>query len=194
MSSDKASNGDLMRADLQQSLKRSPVNPRNLSSFQRILLTTDGTVTEMLEAVLWERMKVVKLSQELLKAEEDLPLLEAKKGTGVLDRRILLRGVVSHKNHIYAESLVLPDRLSDHMKDALLNSAKPIGLLILEERLETFREIMDCGKEPAGHVAQYFDIPADSFLIYRTYRVFAHRHPIMQVTEKFPESGPAHDI
>ncbi len=194
MSSDKASNGDLMRADLQQSLKRGPVNPRNLSSFQRILLTTDGTVTEMLEAVLWERMKVVKLSQKLLKADQDLPFLEADKGADVLDRKILLRGVVSHKNHVYAESLILPDRLSDPMRDALLNSAKPIGLLILEERLETFREIMDCGKEPAGEVAEHFLVPPDSFLIYRTYRVFAHRHPIMQVTEKFPESGPAHDV
>ena len=47
------SNSDLMRTDLQRSLRGSPVDPSKLTSFQRILLTTDGMVTEMLEAYFW---------------------------------------------------------------------------------------------------------------------------------------------
>jgi chorismate-pyruvate lyase len=68
-----------------------------------------------------------------------------------------------------------------------LNSAKPIGLLILENRLETFREILGCAREPAGAIGRHFQIAADDYLISRRYRVIAHGQPIMLITEKFPE-------
>ncbi len=148
-----SSNNSLLRLDLQRSLKRSHINPKDLTSFQRILLTTDGMVTEILEAYLWERMKVVKLFQDYFCLEHEIPTLDIKKGCKVLQRKILLRGRLSQKNHIYAESIIIPDRLDEKMSDGLLNSNKPIGLLILEDRLETFHEILDCGKEHALNLA-----------------------------------------
>jgi chorismate-pyruvate lyase len=42
-----------MRYDLDQSLTISHIEPSRLSAFQRILLTTDGTLTEILEAYYW---------------------------------------------------------------------------------------------------------------------------------------------
>ena len=56
----------MLRIDLQESLQQSSVDPRQLSSFQRILLTTDGTVTEILEAYLWEAIQIVKLYQDAI--------------------------------------------------------------------------------------------------------------------------------
>ena len=185
---DEQPTSDLLRADLQRSLKRGPIDPKELSSFQRILLTTDGMVTEMLEAYLWERMIVVKLSQEHVPSQVDVPELEIRKGENVLQRTILLRGRMSHKNHIYAHSIIAPDRLDDRMRDGLVRSGKAIGLLILEDRLETFREILSCGREQAGDLAEHFLIDPDAYLIYRTYRVIVNRSPIMLITEKFPES------
>jgi chorismate-pyruvate lyase len=96
---------------------------------------------------------------------------------------------MSHKNHIFAHSVIAPDRLSDRIRDGLVHSGKAIGLLILEDRLETFREILSCGREQAGDLAEHFLIDPDAFLIYRTYRVIVNRSPIMLITEKFPESG-----
>lgn len=190
MNRNNSSNNDLLRMDLQRSIKQgSTINPKDLTSFQRILLTTDGTVTEVLEACFWERMKVVKLFQDYFEVDHDIPSLEIGKGWNVLLRKILLRGKLSQKNHIYAESVIVPDRLDDDIKDGLLNSNKPIGTLILENRLETFREILDCGKEKAHGAAEYFDVKKNNYLIYRTYRVFANRAPIMLITEKFPENG-----
>ncbi len=180
---------NLLRIDLQKSLKRSPINPKELTPFQRILLTTDGMVTEILEAYLWERMKVIKLFQDYFLLDHNIPSLEAEKGCSVLQRKILLRGEISQKNYIYAESIIVPDRLVENMRDGLLNSNKPIGLLILENRLETFREILDCGKEEAHELADSFNIKKDDFLIFRTYRVLANRLPIMLITEKFPEKA-----
>jgi chorismate-pyruvate lyase len=185
---DEQATNDLLRLDLQRSLKRGPVDPKELSSFQRILLTTDGMVTEMLEAYLWERMTVVKLAQERVPSKVDVPELEIAKGEDVLQRTILLQGRMSHKNHLYAHSIIVPSRLDDQMRDGLLRSGKAIGLLILEDRLETFREILSCGREQAGKLSEHFFIEPDAFLIYRTYRVIVKGSPIMLITEKFPES------
>jgi chorismate-pyruvate lyase len=189
MHKNNSSHEELLRLDLRHSLKRSPINPKDLTSIQRILLTTDGMVTEILEAHLWERMKVKKLFQEYFVLEHEIPSLEINKGTKVLQRKICLYGRFSHTNHIYAETIIVPDRLDEKMRDGLLNSNKPIGQLILEDRLETFREILDCGKEQAQDLAEYFNIKKSDILIFRTYRVFAHRKPMMLITEKFPENG-----
>ncbi|MEP9410005.1 MAG: DUF98 domain-containing protein [Candidatus Brocadia sp.] len=189
MNYDNSSNKGILRADLQASLNRSPINPRDITPFQRILLTTDGMVTEILEAYLWERMKVVKLSQEHVTLESDISPLEVEKGRRVMRREVLLCGRLSQKNHLYAESIIIPDRLDEKISDSLLNTSKPIGLLILENRLETFREILDCGKEEAQNLADYFGIKRSDFLIFRTYRVFSNRQPVMLITEKFAENG-----
>jgi len=69
----------------------------------------------------------------------------------------------------------------------LINSSKPIGHLILENRLETFREILGCVREEAGDIGEHFHIEPSAQLISRRYRVIAHGHPIMLITEKFPE-------
>jgi chorismate-pyruvate lyase len=178
---------DLMRTDLQRSLRGSPIDPSRLTSFQRILLTTDGMVTEMLEANYWERMTVERLFQEDYPLAAELEDLEYKAGEHVLDRRILLRGRMSHLARIYAESFIARDRLPDFIRDGLLHSSKPIGLLVLENRLETFREILGCAREEAGDIAEHFRIEPTDYLIARRYRVIAHGQPIMLITEKFPE-------
>ena len=182
-----ASQSDLMRTDLQRSLMGSPIDPSQLTSFQRILLTTDGMVTEMLEANYWERMVVERLFQEDYPIETELADLECKAGEHVLDRRILLRGRMSHLARIYAESFIVPDRLPEFIRDGLINSSKPIGHLILENRLETFREILGCVREKAEDLAVHFQIEPSDYLISRRYRVIAHGVPIMLITEKFPE-------
>ena len=184
-----SSNNSILRDDLQQSLKRSPINPKDITPIQRILLTTDGMVTEILEAYLWERMKVIKLFQDYFVLDYEIPSLETMKGCKVIQRKILLCGRISQKNHLYAESIIVPDRLDEKIRDSLLNTNKPIGLLILENRLETFREILDCGKEQAQDLAVYFNVKRSDFLIFRTYRVFANHLPIMLITEKFSENG-----
>jgi len=176
----------LLRVDLQRSLRHSGVHPEELSAFQRILLTTDGMVTEMLEAFFWERMEVVKLSQETAAIEEDNLDLEIDEGTKVIKREILLQGKESKKNRLYASSILVPDRLDQKMQEGLLKSKRPIGLLILEDRLETFREILDCGSAPDSKASRHFGVTEDLPIVYRTYRVFASRKPIMLITEKFP--------
>ncbi len=180
---------NLMRLDLQESLKNSTIELRDLSPFQRVLLTTDGMVTEILEAYTWERVSVSKLLQDQITAEQPIADLDLEPGETLLRRAILLHGTQSQKNYIYAHSLLCVDRLDARIRDGLLSSAKPIGLLIQEDRLETFREVLVCEKHPAGELAQHFGVAPGSSLISRTYRVFAYGSPIMLITEKFPEAA-----
>ena len=83
---------------------------------------------------------------------------------------------------------MVPDRLDPKFKDQLLNSAKPIGKLWLEYRVETFKEIVDLSQELAGNLAEDFKINKDENLFSRTYRVFSQNQPVMMITEKFPTS------
>lgn len=177
----------MLRVDLQESLRQSPLNLRSLSSFQRILLTTDGTVTEILEAQFWEPIGIHKLFQEIGETDSDITYLNLGSGTKVLIRKVLLRGKVTQKNYIYAESVTAIEHLDEHLQHGLVNTQKPLGQLMIENRLETFRQILVCRPEPAEDLAQYFGIETNDTMISRIYRVFANRKPIMLITEKFPE-------
>ncbi len=178
----------IMRTDLQQSLQRSHINPSKLSTFQRILLTTDGTLTHILEAYLFEQIHVVKLSEKLVSLTQDIEPMDLKKGTEVIARKILLRGSISRRNFIYAESIIVPERLDESFRNELLKTKSPIGKIWFEYRIETFKQILDSGKEPANVLASHFDIEPHDNMLFRTYNVLHNRKSTMMITEKFPES------
>lgn len=178
----------MMREDLNQSLIRSHINPAKLSTFQRILLTTDGTLTEILEAYLFEQIRVVKLSEGIVSISQDILPLEVKQGSEVIERKILLQGKISRKNFIYAESILVTERLEEKFKDELLHSKIPLGRLWLENKFETFKEIVDTAEETGGKLLNYFPIQPEDSILSRTYLVFSRSKPIIMITEKFPAS------
>lgn len=164
------------------------VDPFSLSVFQRILLTTNGTVTDLLEAYLFEPIQLVKISEKLIDTEHSFPTIQIEKGEPTIERSILLRGKSSHQNFIYAHTVVFVNNLDERFKQELLNTNTPIGKLWIEQRVENFKEITDSGKEPAQELANYFCIEADENLLFRTYVVYSQTKPTMIITEKFPES------
>ena len=176
------------RHDVPLSIVERAVRPLKRTPLQRILLVTDGTVTEILEAYTGESMALVKLGEAVVEAAAPIPGLHVDRGERVLHREILLRGKMSLTNFLYAESFIAVDRLDEALRNGLLKSRKPIGFLIQEQRMETYREILGCGRELAGSLAHHFDIDPHEGMIWRTYRIFYQGQPIMQITEKFPES------
>ena len=176
-----------MRFDLQNCLRRHGIELGALSPLQQILLTTDGTVTEILEAYAGEAMRVVKLEQATLDDAQPVPWLDAAHGGEILKRHILLQGAASRRNFLYAESRIAVAHLDERVRRGLLDSAKPIGLLLLEFRVETFKEILDCGRRPAGTLARHFAVVPDSRLVFRTYRMISGGRPVMLITEMFPD-------
>ncbi|MEH2123777.1 chorismate--pyruvate lyase family protein [Nostoc sp.] len=172
---------------MHQSLVKRHIEPLKLSSFQRILLTTDGTLTEILEAYLLEKIQLVKLSEKLV-ITKSIPALGLDIDTQVIERKILLQGKISLNNFIYAESLIVPERLDTKLKDRLIKSQEPMGRVWLEHKLETFKEIIDSAIETAEDLSEFFNIAREDKMLSRTYRVISNKKPIVMITEKFPES------
>ena len=156
-----------------------------LTKFQRVLVGTDGTVTTILETFAAEPVEVVKLLQVFDTSNEgDADLLVS--GDRVLRRRVLLRGRRTHQSLLYAEAVVVLDRVDPLILDGLLDTDKAIGVLLAESRAETFREILRVGREPAGPCAVHFGIDPAAELVWRTYRIIAGGRPAILITEKFP--------
>jgi len=176
------------RPDLQGSLTHNGIEIAKLSSFQRIILTTDGTLTHILEAYLLEAIQVVKLSEGFVGLTQSSASLNLNVGDEVIERKILLQGKTSKRNWIYAESVIVPDRLDERFRECLLKSHESIGRLWLEQGIETFKEIIHSNEQFAENLSEYFNISKQEKLFSRTYRVFSNRQLIMTITEKFPTS------
>ncbi|MCX8131715.1 MAG: chorismate pyruvate-lyase family protein [Clostridia bacterium] len=155
----------------------------SLSLFQKILLATDGTVTDLLRLYTGEAIKVKKLEQEFTSSGEEEVLICSPK-TRILRRNILLNG--KNKNYVYAASIYIYELLSSGIQAKLAETDMPIGLLWKEEKLDTYREIIGYWTEPCEALAHYFDILPQTLLLCRTYLVSHRKNVIGKITEKFP--------
>lgn len=158
----------------------------SLAPFQRILLGTDGTVTQLLEAYADEPIRAVKLEQTRGPAADQAEPLHTAPDSEVLRRRVMLRTFQTERDLLHAEAVVVIERVGEAFVKALETTDMPIGALLTEARIETFREILDVGRVPAGPVGGLFGIQPVDELLYRTYRILAEDEPIMLVTERFP--------
>ncbi|MGI9283571.1 MAG: chorismate--pyruvate lyase family protein [Endozoicomonas sp.] len=154
-----------------------------LPPFLRTLLVTDGTVTKNLEAYFWENVSVIKQGQKAVTLEQDLPLINARKSSEVFKRDVLLQGSESQHIYAFAESYLRPEALQEGLKEPLIKGSIGIGELLRETGLETYREIVDIGREmyrPAQTKHESFEV------IYRVYVIFIGGQATIQITERFP--------
>jgi len=158
----------------------------SLEPLQRVLLVTDGTLTEILEATFLERIELIKVAQQVISATASHAQLCPDSKDNLLERKILLRGAKSGRNYAYAESLIAFERLNPAFRDELLNSSTPLGRLWLEHKLESFKELLEVRCQMANDLCHYFKCDDVSPLLVRTYRVFSATRPVMSITEYFP--------
>ena len=158
------------------------------SFLQRLLLITDGKITDIVQAYSGETVEAVKLNQKLVKYSSAFEALNLEPEREVIERSIVLQGTKTQTNYLYADSYLVLERLDRELRNELIFSRKPIGKLLKDHKVETYRETLDCGIEAAGSLAKYFGIETDAELIYRTYLVLINSLPVMQITEKFPTS------
>jgi len=158
------------------------VQNKSLSLFQKILLTTDGTVTHLLRLYTGETIKVNKIRQEIVLSEAPEAFL-CVPGTSVLKRSIVLSGT---QNYLYAESVFVFERLSRSIQHKLIETDQPIGLLWKEEKLEINREIIECRTESSETLAHSFNIEPQTLMLSRTYLIYHQQNVLGSITEKFP--------
>lgn len=154
--------------------------------FLRTLLVTDGTVTKSLEAYFWEPVVVENLGQRTIELPEEITWLGMKRGDVALQREVLLKGARTGNVYVYAKSLLKLDLLPQQIREDLLAGKIGIGEILRERGLETYREIMDIGREVDKSLAALIGETGGGELISRTYRVFSNHEASMLITEKFP--------
>lgn len=161
----------------------------SLGVLERVLLTTDGTVVPLLEGCFDERIRTAERSQTVTPCRPTEPadaVLELAGDETLLRRTVLLQGTRTGRNYIYAESVIVLDRLPSVLREGLLTTGEPIGRLLATHRLETFREILDIGRRPAGAHGGPFGLSDSGELLCRTYRIIHGGRPIMRIVEHFP--------
>lgn len=156
-----------------------------LTLFQKVLLTTDGTVTQLLELYTGQPVRVHKLGQAIT-ADAASQALQTSASDLILKRRILL--CTEQQHLLYAESRFVMARLPAGVQQQLIDTDRPIGLLWREHHMETYREITVQEREPAGELAIHFGLQPQTILLSRSYLIYHHEQPLGMITEKFPNS------
>jgi len=158
---------------------------RELPPLLRALLVMDGTVTKTLEAYFWEPVEVATLRQEFIHAEHPIPWIRTAPGDRVLVRRARLSGVESKRAYAAAFSVIRTHLMPEAFKLRLIDRRIGIGVLIRDSGLESYREVLEIGIEPADESGDS-TAPATSELVFRTYRILIDGKPVILITEHFP--------
>jgi chorismate-pyruvate lyase len=163
-------------------------NIDTLGLLQRILVTTDGTLTEMLAAMFLEPIELVKIAVTIAPTPEPFAALALDGGSTLMRRQIILRGSISGTPYAYAEVAIAPDRLDPRLRDDLLEGRVTLGHLWISHRLEIFKERLRVRQRLAGALARHLDVGETDTLIERAYRTFTGGQPVFLVTEYFPSA------
>jgi chorismate-pyruvate lyase len=163
-----------------------PMSIEQLGLLQKILLSTDGTVTDLIMLYTGEDIRVRKVRQELAVGEAPA-VLQCKGPVRVLRRQILLHG--AQRNYLYADSQFVFERFSATLQRQLLETDEPIGLLWKRERFEAFREIIDKRVLHCPQIAPHFALPPDTWFVSRTYLIHHGGKPLGAITEQWPASS-----
>jgi beta-ribofuranosylaminobenzene 5'-phosphate synthase len=160
---------------------------QRLPALQRLLLTTDGTVTTALGTVVSEPVGVWLLDQQLHTLAYDDHELWLQAGCDTLLRRVLLYGSRSGTALLFGCSRIALGRLPSGALQALLDGDVPIGLALRTHRIETFRAPLSIGVGPAtGDAAALLGA---GLMCRRRYTIESGGLPLMVIDEQFRAAG-----
>jgi chorismate-pyruvate lyase len=175
-----------MNINVMDEIKELEKSLGNLSSAQKILLATDGSVTTILD-VLKGHINVKTLVQEFREAKDvQAQELGINKGDTVNYRAV----VMSHDSKeplIHAISLTPVDKLTNNFKEDLLKADIPIGRILKKYNIESRREVTHIGAEkPDDELKDIFH--TDSIMLTRSYNIIYKGAVLIRIKETFPYS------
>lgn len=157
----------------------------NLSNAQKILLTTDGSVTSILD-VIDGHVKIETLEQKFIEADEKIAeLLNIEVGDEV-NYRVVVMG--TSEPLIYAVSLIPLKRIEDNFKEDIIRADIPIGRILRKHKIESRREIKSVYSEKSTpEISEIFK--TDSIMLARTYNIIHKDKILIWLMETFPYSN-----
>jgi chorismate-pyruvate lyase len=153
-----------------------------LSNAQKILLTTDGSVTTILD-VIRGHVEIETLEQKFISADSEMAqLLDIKEGDTVNYRVVVIQ---THEPLIYAISIMAVERLENHIKEDLIRADIPIGRILRKHNIESRREIKSVyAEDQSPEINKIFK--SDSPMLSRTYNIIHKDQILIWLMETFP--------
>jgi chorismate-pyruvate lyase len=156
----------------------------NLSGLESALGRAGGTVTAFLEHLVGEPIDAGERRQRATRAEWPNSLRVAE-GHPLIFRTAALRGRTSGRSYLYAETVLVPSRLTVNCRQRLESTSDPIGRVLEEEGITVSRQPLE-GPEPGTDAdSPQAGIAVGDYLLARTYRLDAEGTPLMVITEWF---------
>ena len=158
---------------------------KKLSNTQKILLTTDGSITAILD-VLYGKIALTTIDQHFEDADEShAKLVNVSEGD-----EINFREVIMHKHGrplIYAISHIPLSRCSNEIYADLIRADIPIGRILKNYHIESRREINNITIEkPNDILKELFKTEED--MLARDYVIINNDEILMWIKEVFPIS------
>jgi chorismate-pyruvate lyase len=155
-----------------------------LSSTQKILLITDGSVTNILD-VLMGHVNINTLTQKFIPATKEMAVnLNINEGQTVNYRVVVIGTKIPL---IYAVSVVPLKLLDNQFKEDLIKADTPIGRILRKHNIESRREIKTINVEEATpELSEIFD--TNSPMLNRTYNIIHNKEILIWLKETFPYS------
>ena len=158
---------------------------QNFSNTQKILLTTDGSITAILD-VLYEKIELSTLKQYVENSsKEEAGLVEINEGEEINHREIIMHK--DDKPLIYAYSYIPIKRLTEKVKFDLTRADIPIGRILKNHNVESRREIKNIYVEKPNEILQKLYGTTEDFLS-REYVIIQNNEILMWIKESFPNS------
>lgn len=157
----------------------------NFSNTQKILLTTDGSITAILD-VLYGKITLKTLDQHFEDADENHARL-VNVGEG---EEINFREVIMHRNGkplIYAISHIPLKRCSKEVCADLIRADIPIGRILKNYHIESRREVNNIFIEKPNETLKKI-FKTDEDMLARDYVIIHHDEILMWIKEVFPIS------
>lgn len=154
----------------------------NLSNAQKILLSTDGSVTAILD-VIKGHATIETLEQKFIEADSEIAgKLNIEIGD-VVNYRVVV--IETDEPLIYAVSLIPIKRLETEFKEDIIRADIPIGRILRKHNIESRREITSVySEEPTPEIREIFNV--DSVMLARTYNIIHHDEILIWLMETFP--------
>ena len=174
--------------DIAHRLKEIEEYVGRLSPVQKILLGTDGSVTQLLESITGHPVSVRTREQEIVKADTlAAERLNIAQGDAVNHRIVELLDATTGDVLVYATSQTPVARLATEFRDDLMKADIPIGRIIERHHIEARREILTARVTSAkDDVSGIFSICKNEPLLIRQYQIIHGGEPLIFIEEQFP--------
>jgi len=151
--------------DLKEFADHHLTNP--LSPVARMLLTSDGSMTQMLESLLLSKVSMSIERQELIASVGDLNIVESD-GREALAREAWLTD--GKDPLIYAHSVLLSNNETYSLR-SIQEVSQPLGRMLRDNKVKTLRDECRIGIVNSPQIAERLSIDSDSDLWARYYRL-----------------------